>query len=282
MKCGIETLRTPGVDSKQIKIVLFTTLTIGPKILNAYRHIVANSNLETHIVSFNSTLLGSNQSICLLNKLQSVVVNSKTAKGKQYVQKLMLPWISLPYIRDSRLLVLDNDLVLRRRPEDMLDSLQLGHAAVGLVREQGFLMSKHLNTTAFNGGVQLLDLPRMRNSLEYVDELENIANNQRDFKGLSRFGDQTIYSLIAKRYPHLFKRLGCQWNRQVGSWLYDAGSYGRFKKMPCDDCVILHINDPGIKSRIYKENHSFYNMTNLRRLLKKHNKNFRSAFPCFE
>lgn len=113
MKCGIESLRTPAVHST-LKIALFTTLAIDSHILNAYKHIVENSNIEAHIILFNSTLLNSDKSRCLLDKLQNAVRNVKTTKGKHYVQNLMLPWISLPHIRDSRVLVLDNDVILRK------------------------------------------------------------------------------------------------------------------------------------------------------------------------
>ena len=244
MKCGIEALRNPDVKSavnSTIKIVLFTTLGIGPQILNTYKHVVANSNLETHIVSFNSNLLNSNESKCLLARLQARVKDTKHAKGKHYVQKLVLPWVAMPQIRDSKLLVLDNDIILMKKLDKVLDDFELGSAVLGLVPEQRISHEKILNTTnAFNGGVQLLDLPRMRNSLEYLDELENIADGNKILKE-GEFGDQTIYSMIAKKYPHLVKKLHCKLNRQVGSWAFD-GTKTRFRRKPCDGCVILHLN----------------------------------------
>lgn len=158
----------------------------------------------------------------------------------------------------------------------MLNSLKLGRAVMGLALEQGHLMTRLLNATAFNGGVQVLDLPRMRNSIEYVDELENIADNRRDFKGLSKYGDQTIYSLIVKRYPHLVKTLGCEWNRQAGSWRFDNN---HFRRLTCDDCAMLHVNDPNIKFKLKNENSDF-NLTNIKRLLRQEKRSLVSVSPC--
>lgn len=176
-------------------------------------------------------------------------------------------------IRNSKIVILDNDVILKRPLHGLVESL--GYAIVGLVKEQEVGMQRLLNTSVFNGGVQVLDLPRMRNSTEYINELEAIAQRKRNLRGLERFGDQTIYSVLFKKHPALVKVLPCGWNRQIGGWRFDAHMRVT-QQHGCSWCAVLHMNDVHTKLTIG----DLYNKTNICRTLLKDKHLMMNAQPC--
>ena len=159
---------------------------------------------------------------CVFDRLRRLMAGN----GAHYIAKLFLPWLleSNATLGNHRLLVLDHDVWVRSSLT-ALAGAELGDAAVGLVLEGSLSMASTMGVPrAFNGGVQLLDLPRMRASQSYVAMLEEMGD--ADFEcaeviRLGRFGDQTVYSLMAKRDERLVASLPCGWNRQLGAWQFD-------------------------------------------------------------
>ena len=69
----------------------------------------------------------------------------------------------------------------------------------------------------FNSGVLLLDLDRMRDSTLYNSQLteKSLARLTAEFTFKGNYGDQDFYTLLGMKYPQLFHRLPCGWNRQL-------------------------------------------------------------------
>ena len=69
----------------------------------------------------------------------------------------------------------------------------------------------------FNTGVLLLDLDRMRDSKLYNSQLtkKSLARLTAEFTFEGCLADQDFYTLLGMKYPQLFHRLPCGWNRQL-------------------------------------------------------------------
>lgn len=77
----------------------------------------------------------------------------------------------------------------------------------------------------YNSGVILLNLDRLRKSLEYDqivsrDMVEHIVEKYY-FKG--HLGDQDFYTLLGMERPELIHTIDCGWNRQLCTWWRDRG-----------------------------------------------------------
>jgi hypothetical protein len=79
-----------------------------------------------------------------------------------------------------------------------------GEAVVGLAAEQNelYLLSTNGSTRGVNGGVQLLDLERMRVTPHYDATLDAIAAGTAR---IGRNGDQSLYTMLMYVQPSLVK-----------------------------------------------------------------------------
>lgn len=169
-----------------------------------------------------------------------------THAGPTYLFKPLLHWL-LP--RDMhRLLLLDIDVAIVRDLRPLWAQFERfdQRAVLGIVREQSLLyqIGSGGALEGLNGGVQLMDLDAMRASREYNEELAFFASGRGGQIGY--MGDQTLYAFMAARRPHLFHRLGCEWNRQLGTDL--TNGYANGTTQACAGrCGILHTNHPHLK-----------------------------------
>ena len=104
-----------------------------------------------------------------------------------------------------------------------------------------------LGGLGFNGGVQLLDLGKMRASEHYANLMEAYATpGLKPMKpgGIGWLGDQTLYSWMSVNSSgarDVFHVLPCGWNRQIGTHM--AGWRGFWDRHRCDGrCSLLHGN----------------------------------------
>ena len=147
---------------------------------------------------------------CLLTGLQLLA----HGPGPQYLYKPLLHWV-LPGMR--RLILLDTDVVMVRPIAELFAEFErFDGALIGLANEQSLLYQKASNWTVVgkNGGVQLMELERMRQSRTYGLALDQFASGTKQQR-LGFLGDQSLYSALAASHPPLFHTLGCEWNRQL-------------------------------------------------------------------
>jgi len=94
-----------------------------------------------------------------------------------------------------------------------------------------------------NGGVQLLDLTRMRASDDYNAALDYFGRG-KSAKRIGYLGDQTLYTHMEAMWPALFYQLGCEWNRQLSPQF----GYANATVHRCErQCAILHANAKQLK-----------------------------------
>ena len=120
---------------------------------------------------------------------------------------------------------LDGDLVpMRPLAEGLLPhfaAMRKRGAFFGLVAEQSrfYRKGKEANgTTGFNGGLVLHDLLAIRQSGTWGAVLD-AAQAGHLFPSTGFSGDQSIYIGVSLLFPHMFYKLPCEWNRQLGSWV---------------------------------------------------------------
>lgn len=160
---------------------------------------------------------------------------ARTCRGRAclgYLYKTLLHRLLPPTL--ERLMVLDLDLVVVRPLSQLWAEFGgfLSDAVIGLAREQNHIYEP---LPAFNGGVQLLHLARMRAQPLYESMLDWHASG-RSRARTGAFGDQTVYTLIAYQHPLLVYRLGCEWNRQLS--FIEPREYAHCGA----SCGILHTN----------------------------------------
>ena len=145
---------------------------------------------------------------------------------------------------------------------------------LGVASEQGATYARIARGAGVNGGVQLHHLARMRASASLPlggvgGALLSAASSslpasvqgagtswdsvlRRCAAGGCRgwdsvepsLGDQTLYTGICRREPHLCHRLPCGWNRQMSTRYYTAPDFVR-SWHACDArCRLLHFNQP--------------------------------------
>ena len=160
---------------------------------------------------------------CLHAGLLRLVPKGSKMRGAALF-KPMLHWLLPDHIHHA--LILDTDTVPLRPLDALLDEIpkmRSKGALIGLVREQSrfyraggnFHMAPGMR--GYNGGVQLHDLASMRASSAWGAALDALQAGLL-YSRIGYSGDQNIYNLLVSLFPHLFHTLGCQWNRQVGSW----------------------------------------------------------------
>lgn len=93
-----------------------------------------------------------------------------------------------------------------------------------------------------NGGVQLLHLRHMRASSEYNSALD--AYGRGELGRIGYLGDQTLYTVMASKWPALFHHVGCEWNRQISPHFGFKNATLHSCPKPC---AILHANDHRLK-----------------------------------
>ena len=153
-----------------------------------------------------------------------------------------------------RVLVLDTDTVLLSNATEVLwqqfDRFSRD-AVLGVARAQSPIYARSLGAAGTNGGVQLLDLERMRRSDLYAKALLDCVHQQCLRKsGNARLGDQTLYSsLQAGRWAPLVHVLPCGCNRQLSVYFWHDR---RFRQMnACNEaCWVVHGNQPSFKGLV--------------------------------
>ncbi len=131
--------------------------------------------------------------------------------GRQYLYKPLLHWVLAADVR--RVIVLDTDVVVLRDISELWAEFgRFGDAMIGVANEQSNLYSG--DAIGKNGGVQLLDLAKMRASKRYAEALDRYASGAAG-KYIGYLGDQTLYSYMAVSHADLMHRLPCEWNRQL-------------------------------------------------------------------
>jgi hypothetical protein len=154
--------------------------------------------------------------------------------GPEYLYKPLLHFVMPTDVR--RLIVLDTDVVVVRDVADLYDEFdRFGTAVLGIAREQTRMMEP---LTGTNGGVQLLDLDRMRKSTAYQGILDRYATGKAGLN-IGYLGDQTLYTFMFAERPDLFAWLPCEWNRQISA--HFGFSNATVHECP-GRCGIIHAN----------------------------------------
>jgi len=154
--------------------------------------------------------------------------------GPQYLYKPLLHYVMPADVH--RLILLDTDVVMVRDVRELHAEFDLfGTALLGIAKEQSRLMEPLPGT---NGGVQLLDLQKMRSSVEYNGLLDHVATGA-DGRRIGYLGDQTLYTYLIADKPELFYWLPCEWNRQISAHFgfHNASVHECPRR-----CGILHAN----------------------------------------
>ena len=193
---------------------------------------------------------------CIHAGLQTLVPRRSKMRGWALL-KPMLHWILPTSVHAA--LVLDTDTVPLRPLDGLLGDLERmreAGAILGMVREQSRFYSMHArlppNAHGFNGGLQLHDLAAMRRLDAWGAILDAFQAGQL-FGRIGWSGDQNLYNGVAGLFPHMLHTLGCEWNRQLGSWAMSDGKPDVLSLLASDSrvhacsarCAIVHFN--GIK-----------------------------------
>lgn len=183
-----------------------------------------------------------------------------TARGPGliYMMKPFLPWM-LPTVR--RAIVLDHDLYFVEPPARLWSEFRrFDHSQmIGVARDVMGSVLYPDSTFGVNGGVQLLDLERMRSTPKYEQALNTIANSGAV---IGYLGDQTLYTLIGDAHPDLLYHLSCKFNRQLNVHFrmpVEAYACG-------DGCAVIHGNQPRWKSEMKRWGAGSWSLSNLRHL----------------
>ena len=129
--------------------------------------------------------------------------------GPAYLYKPLLHYL-MPTVR--RLILLDTDIVVLQPIERLYRQFDgFGAAVVGVANEQTnmYQRSSGWRLIGKNGGVQLLDLAKMRASQRYAEALDRYASGAAG-KYIGYLGDQTLYSYMAVSHADLMHRLPCR------------------------------------------------------------------------
>ena len=188
---------------------------------------------------------------CIYTGLQQMVPK-KSKMRIAAIAKPLLHWILPDSVQQA--LILDTDVVPLRPLDTLLDQLaemRRRGALIGLVHEQSRFYQMHARMPpsyrGYNGGIQLHDLATMRRTPAW-DATLDAFQDVRLFPQIGYSGDQNLYNGIAALFPHFFFNLGCEWNRQLGSWYMGGETMARglaadetshYCKAPC---ALLHFN----------------------------------------
>ena len=216
-------------------IVLLAWPKASPDVLRARDHIASMTTIPVKVLTARDL-----HSSATVDSLYTALTRTARGRAPIFIRKLLFPW-TYPGGTD-KLLVLDSDIVLRRDPSPLF---RLSVPGAALVEEQSSHYANKYQGVAFNGGVQLLNLRALREDPCYLRELWNVAR----FGRVGWHGDQTVYSMIREKCPHLFAILPCGWNRQTGSFMQDVvtRTVTNWSRVACDDCHLLHLNTARLK-----------------------------------
>ena len=168
----------------------------------------------------------------LVHCLHRNMARSVRGPGRHYLYKPLLHLLLSPDI--EQLIVLDTDtLLVRPLSELWVEFARFSPMSViGVAPEQN---SRYSPMAGTNGGVQLLHLRRMRESMLYTQLLDWHASGASNCS-TGHFGDQTVYTIIGHTSPLLLHRLPCEWNRQL-----NPGEDQRIVSYACGGrCGLLH------------------------------------------
>lgn len=158
--------------------------------------------------------------------------------GPQYLYKPLLHWVFSQDVK--QIIVLDTDVVLVRDISELWAQFKFfGSAVLGIANEQSNLYRD--GAIGKNGGVQLLDLAKMRVSQRYADALDYYASGARY---IGYLGDQTLYSYMAGNHSDLLYNLPCEWNRQLSMHFGFRNATVHACLQPCG---IMHANYLSLK-----------------------------------
>jgi hypothetical protein len=185
-------------------------------------------------------------------------------RGKLFMSKPMLHQI-LP-LEVTKVIVLDSDVALLK---DLLELWRMfddfcSHQVVGMQWEQQpvFEYGKH-GVMGLNGGVQLLDLERMRSSELYEKTLLAVLDSP---VMASELGDQDLYTAMHMAKPEMFFVLPCQWNlqlcdfwfvnrpRQLAQWVNFTAQLPGFphQHICTEEFALIHGNCRGSKHMLWR------------------------------
>lgn len=178
------------------------------------------------------------------NALLDMLRKRAKGPGKAYVTKLMLPWI----LSNAKFAIaLDYDLWIKEF--NALEHLAAEFEEFSQTEMIGLVddTAKNFLYPSFpvkpNGGVQLLDLNKMRTGI-YEHAIKHDINN------IGYLGDQTAYAQLSVSHTSMFHRLSCKYNRQL-SRHFDL----RYTDIICPEgCSIVHGNQPQFKQAIREAN----------------------------
>lgn len=161
----------------------------------------------------------------------------------------------------ERAIVLDLDIVLvgGARLHGLWSQFEKfgPHTVFGIASEAGPSYARIARSAGVNGGVQLHHLERMRQSaLRRADDSSNSTTWQEALRAMAAgeargwdkiepsLGDQTLYSTLCHRTPHLCHRLPCGWNRQLSTRYYTSADFVNSWHACTSRCHLLHFNQP--------------------------------------
>ena len=201
---------------------------------------------------------------CIHSGLHRLVPSQAGRLGASVLLKPMLHWI-LPKTVE-RAVVLDTDVLPLRSLDGLAAEFALMRASgavIGLVREQSSFYDSGQRMPpgipGFNGGVQLHDVARLRRASAWGLILDALQAGLL-YNRIGWHADQHIYTGAASLFPHLFHTVGCQWNRQLGSWTMSGAGLGMRVDVQRDlvedarvhacpaSCAMLHMN--GVKCAV--------------------------------
>lgn len=152
--------------------------------------------------------------------------------GRHYIYKTFLHLLLPPHI--EQLIMLDTDTLLVRPLSELWAEFARFSpmSVIGVAPEQN---GRYSPMEGKNGGVQLLHLRRMRESMMYTQLLDWHASGASNC-GTGYLGDQTVYTIIGHKSPILLHQLPCEWNRQL-----DPDETSKTVVYACEGrCGLLH------------------------------------------
>ena len=192
----------------------------------------------------------------LARRLYRELSRTATGPGPIYLYKPLLHLV-LP-LAVKRVIVLDTDLFLTSDIAGLWAEFDrfAPDALLGLAVEQcpSYQQVRRLGGVGLNGGVQLLDLAKMRRSARYAELLDGYMERPMRYPmkegGIGWLGDQTLYSWMSVNATggrNIFHLLPCGWNRQIGTHM--AGWKGFWQAHACSTpCYLIHGNYVAHKS----------------------------------
>lgn len=187
---------------------------------------------------------------CIHQGLKRFVHQNSPLSGVLF--KALLHWILPADV--VRAVVLDSDVVPLRSLTNLraeFDAMRRKGALFGVTTEQSRFYSCCGNmppgAEGYNTGVWLQDLEAMRSSVRYAWYLDAYQAGLL-FRNLGTVPEQNFANGLAGLEPEFFHRIGCGWNRQIGSWMISRSprhfvSLHHPDILRCDDpCAILHFN----------------------------------------